>query len=301
MERTVSTSPGKADFGPPSPRPSPPTAGAAAPMLYVARRRISLSGALVTLASIVIPLALWWGIAVLVTQMRGVPFPTPLDTFHRLLALVRGRLLVDFTIYRHLGDSLRRWGIGFSLAMSLGIISGLLLGWSRLLERLSMPTITVLQLIPGLAWVPVAILLFGIGERSTVFMIAVTSLAPIVINTTAGVKGVNELLVRAAKMLGADGRTLFLRVLLPGSLPHLLSGLRVGFANGWRVLVAGEMVVGTGTGLGYSIIQSRWTLDYAGSFVCIAIICLFGLIVERGLLLPLERRTVDRWGLARTT
>jgi ABC-type nitrate/sulfonate/bicarbonate transport system permease component len=270
-------------------------------VLRAGRRRWSLPGLLIALASIVIPLALWWGVAALVTQMRGVPFPTPLDTFHRLLALVRGRLLVDFTIYRHLGDSLRRWGIGFSLAMSLGIASGLLLGWSRLLERLSMPTVTVLQLIPGLAWVPVAILLLGIGERSTVFMIAVTSFAPIVINTAAGVKGVNELLVRAAKMLGADGRTLFLRVLLPGSLPHLLSGLRVGFANGWRVLVAGEMVVGTGTGLGYSIIQSRWTLDYAGSFVCIAIICMIGLIVERGLLLPLERRTVDRWGLARTT
>jgi ABC-type nitrate/sulfonate/bicarbonate transport system permease component len=101
-------------------------------------------------------------------------------------------------------------------------------------------------------------------------------------------------------MMGADGRALFARVLLPGSLPHLLSGLRVGFANGWRVLVAGEMIVGTGTGLGYSIIQSRWTLDYAGAFVCIAIICVVGLIVERGVLLPLERRTVERWGLARS-
>jgi ABC-type nitrate/sulfonate/bicarbonate transport system permease component len=297
----MSTSPRRSDLGPPSRRSSTSITGAASPVLRGARKRPSLVALLVAVASIVIPLALWWGVAALVTQMRGVPFPTPLDTLHRLLALVRGRLLVDFTIYQHLGDSLRRWGIGFSLAMSLGIISGLLLGWSRLLERLSMPTVTVLQLIPGLAWVPVAILLFGIGERSTVFMIAVTSFAPIVINTTAGVKGVNELMVRAAKMLGADGRTLFLRVLLPGSLPHLLSGLRVGFANGWRVLVAGEMVVGTGTGLGYSIIQSRWTLDYAGAFVCIAIICAIGLIVERGLLLPLERRTVDRWGLARTT
>jgi ABC-type nitrate/sulfonate/bicarbonate transport system permease component len=294
-ERIVSTSPARPESGSPLP------AAVATPVLRLARRRVSASGVLLTLASVVLPLALWWGLALLVTRLRGVPFPTPVDTSQRLIALLQGRPLADFTIYRHLGDSLRRWGLGFSLAMSLGIVSGLLLGWSRLLERLSMPTVTVLQLIPGLAWVPVAILLFGIGERATVFMIAVTSFAPIVINTTAGVKGVNELLVRAAKMLGADGRTLFLRVLLPGSLPHLLSGVRVGFANGWRVLVAGEMVVGTGTGLGYSIIQSRWSLDYAGSFVCIAIICMIGLLVERGLLLPLERRTVDRWGLARTT
>jgi ABC-type nitrate/sulfonate/bicarbonate transport system permease component len=291
----VSTSPGKADFG-----PSP--GAAAAPVLWAARRRLSLSGALIAVASIAIPLAVWWEVAALVTYMRaGVPFPTPLDTYERLAALLHGKPLVDFTIQRHLSDSLRRWGIGFSLAVGLGIVSGLLLGWSRLLERLSMPTVTVLQLIPGLAWIPVAILLFGIGERTTVFMIAATALAPIIINTTAGVKGVSELLVRAAKMMGADGRTLFLRVLLPGSLPHLLSGIRVGFANGWRVLVAGEMVVGTGTGLGYSMIQARWNLDYAGAFVCIAIICMIGLIVERGLLLPLERRTIDRWGLARTT
>lgn len=277
------------------------SAGAAAPVLRASRKRLSPLGILVALASVIIPVAIWWGVAILVIEMRGVPFPTPLDTFQRLLALIQGRHLVDYTIYRHLIDSLRRWSIGFSIALSFGILSGLVLGWVRFLERLSMPTVTVMQLIPGLAWVPVAILLFGIGERSTVFMIAVTAFAPIVINTTAGVKGVDELLVRASKMLGADSRTLFLRVLLPGSLPHLLSGLRVGFANGWRVLVAGEMVVGTGTGLGYSIIQSRWTLDYAGAFVCIAIICIIGLAVERGVLLPLERRTVDRWGLARTT
>lgn len=295
MEWTVSTSPGKADFAPPH------TTAAAAPVPRAARRRLSLQGALIAGASIAIPLAIWWGIAVLVTHMRGLHFPTPLDTYHRLVGLLHGKPVVDFTIYRHLGDSLRRWAIGFSLAVVLGIVSGLLFGWSRLLERLSMPTVTVLQLIPGLAWIPVAILLFGISERTTVFMIAATALAPITINTTAGVKGVSELLVRAAKMMGADGRTLFLRVLLPGSLPHLLSGLRVGFANGWRVLVAGEMVVGTGTGLGYSMIQARWNLDYAGAFVCIAIICTFGLLIERGLLLPLERRTIDRWGLARTT
>ncbi len=291
----MSTSPGKADFS------LPPAGAAAAPVLRAARQRQSLSGALIAVASVAIPLAIWWGVAVLVTHMRGVPFPTPLDTYRRLVALLQGKLLVDFTIYRHLGDSLRRWAIGFSLAVGLGIVSGLLFGWSRLLERLSMPAVTVLQLIPGLAWIPVGILLFGISERTTVFMIAATALAPIVINTTAGVKGVSELLLRAAKMMGADGRTLFLRVLLPGSLPHLLSGIRVGFANGWRVLVAGEMVVGTATGLGYSMIQARWNLDYAGAFVCIAIICIIGLIVERGLLLPLERRTIDRWGLARTT
>jgi ABC-type nitrate/sulfonate/bicarbonate transport system permease component len=243
--------------------------------------------------------ALWHLLAVIVQQLRGVPFPTPYDTIKRLSGLVYGRPLLEFSIYRHLGDSLLRWGTGFGLAMVSGVVVGLLLGWSRVLERLAMPTVHVLQLIPGLAWIPVAILLFGIGERSTVFMIAVTAFAPIAINTTAGVKGVDEMYVRAARMMGADDRVLFVRVLLPGSLPHLLSGLRVGLANGWRVLVAAEMIVGTGTGLGYSILQARWTLDYASAFVCLLVICAIGLIVERAIFGPLERCTVERWGLAR--
>ncbi len=272
----------------------------AAPTFRPARRRLLWQGIALGLGAVALPLALWWAVAMVVTQMRHVLFPTPYATLLRLAELVEGKPLNDVTIYRHVGDSIRRWALGFGLATVLGIGLGLLLGWSRWLQRLSMPTVTVIQLIPGLAWIPVAILLFGVCERATVFMIAVTAFAPIVINTTAGVRSVDEVFVRAARMMGANDRTLFARILFPGSLPHLLSGLRVGFANGWRVLVAGEMIVGTGTGLGYSIIQARWTLDYPGAFVCIAIICAFGLLVERGIMLPLERRTVERWGLARS-
>ena len=264
-----------------------------------APRRLCWPALAVAAASIAIPLLLWWVVAAVVQWRTQAPFPTPGVTLQRLFGLMQGSLLNDFPLSRHVADSLARWSIGFGIAVAVGIALGLLLGWSRLWERLAMPTVTVLQLIPGLAWIPVAILLFGIGPRTTIFMIAVTALAPIVINITAGVKGVDEMHLRAARMMGADDRTLFLRVLLPGSLPHLLSGLRVGFANGWRVLVAGEMVVGTGTGLGYSVMQARWNLDYPGAFVCVAIICAIGLIVERGVLLPLERRTIERWALAR--
>ena len=99
--------------------------------------------------------------------------------------------------------------------------------------------------------------------------------------------------------MGARGSTLLLGVLLPGTLPHALTGLRVGLGNGWRVLVAAEMIVGAGTGLGYSIIQARWTLDYASAFGCIVIICVIGLVVEQLVFGPLEARTVERWGLPR--
>lgn len=104
--------------------------------------------------------------------------------------------------------------------------------------------------------------------------------------------------VRAGRMCGAGPLSLFVTVFLPGALPHLLSGLRIALGAAWRVLVAAEMIVGSGDGLGYAIIQSRWTMDYVSAFVCIAIIALFGLGLERLVLAPLERRTVRRWGLS---
>jgi NitT/TauT family transport system permease protein/taurine transport system permease protein len=96
-------------------------------------------------------------------------------------------------------------------------------------------------------------------------------------------------------MLGAGEGTLFFHVFLPATLPSILSGLRIGLGTSWRVLVAAEMVVGSGTGLGYSLIQARWTLDYASSFACIAAICLIGFFFERVLIRRLERGTLDRW------
>jgi len=219
-------------------------------------RRIALG-----LAPVVLVWLVWEAVARAVLALKGVPFPTPEGAFAQLLRLLAGRPLLEHPLYTHLAHSLMRWGVGFGLAAGTGLAAGLLLGWWRGLDRVTRPIVYVLQLVPGLAWIPIALLLFGVGERATIFMIFVTALAPVVINTIAGVQGVDPGYVRAAQMMGAAPRSLFFRVLLPAAVPHLLSGLRVGLANGWRVLVAAEMIVGTGTGLGYSILQARWTLS----------------------------------------
>ncbi|WP_321532164.1 ABC transporter permease [uncultured Desulfuromonas sp.] len=232
----------------------------------------------------------WW---------RGVSFPTPFETGWKLVKMLAGEPLLGHSIYLHTFSSMGRWLGGFSIAVFSGALIGMAAGRWRTFERLTMPSVQVLQLIPGLAWIPVAILLFGIGDGATLFMIAVTAFAPIAINVAGGVKRVDEMYIRAARMLGLNNRMLFRSVLLPGALPHILSGLRVGLGSSWRVLVAAEMVVGRGTGLGYAIIQSRWTLDFAKAFVCIAIICGIGLIMERVIFIPLEKRTIELWGLKR--
>ncbi len=254
---------------------------------------------LVSISPFLLVITVWQCVAMLVTAWRSVPFPTPWDTLTRLWSALAGETLVDHSLFRHTLDSLARWVVAFLCASISGVVFGVSAGWWRLLEKMSMPAIHILQLIPGLAWIPVAILLFGVGENATFFMIAVTAFAPVAISVVSGVKRVEVGYVRAAEMLGADRKTVFLKVLLPGALPHILSGLRIGLGNGWRVLVAAEMIVGTGTGLGYAIVQSRWTLDYASAFVCIVIICLVGLAMERLVFSPLEKKTVERWGLAR--
>lgn len=259
-----------------------------------------LKNIVISVAPFLVLIISWQLVAALVTYLRGVPFPTPWTTSLRLIAVFFGDLVINNSIYRHIIDSTSRWVIGFGLAAFCGIGFGLMAGWWHFFDRLTRPTVYVLQLVPGLAWIPVALLLFGVGEKATFFMIYITAFAPIAINVVDGVKRVDEHYIRAAQMLGTRGKTLFFRVLLPSALPQIISGLRVGLGNSWRVLVAAEMIVGTGTGLGYSIIQARWTLDYTSAFVCIFVICLVGLFIERFVFISLERHTIQRWGLSRT-
>ncbi len=262
-------------------------------------RRPFLVRALIGPAPLLLGLALWAGIALLVREVRGAPFPGPGETVARLWEMLLGQQLLGHSIYLHAGASLARWLTGF-LAGALGaVIIATAVGWSWIAERLLMPIVYVLQLIPGLAWIPIAILIFGIGNQATVFMIIVTALGPVAVNMVAGIKSASEQHLRVARMAGANHRDTFLRVLLPNSVPHLMSGLRVGLGNSWRVVVAAEMIVGSGSGLGYSIIQSRWTLDYASAFVCILFICLVGLFVEYVAFARLEALTVHRWGMVR--
>jgi len=248
--------------------------------------------------AVVFGLTLWQGLAWFVEWHREVPFPTPGQTFAEFFRLLQGAPLLEFSLWHHLGVSLLRWVEGFGIGLSIGLLYAFLASWWRPFRLITMPTIEVLQLIPGLAWVPVAILVFGLNHTATVAMIAVTAFPTIAIAGVMGIQSVDKRFVRAGQMLGADSLTLFWTVKIPGALPHLLSGLRIGLGSAWRVLVAAEMIVGSGDGLGFAIIQSRWTMDYISAFVCILVIALAGLGLERLVIKPLERRTVQRWGMS---
>jgi ABC-type nitrate/sulfonate/bicarbonate transport system permease component len=263
----------------------------------VRRPNVTWRGFVLSAGALALGALVWYLVAAVVGVLRGVSFPTPVDAGSRLFSLLRGSSLADRSLYRHLADSLMRWVVGFAVAGAAGVAYGLYAGRGILRKGLTFPLVQGLQLVPGLAWIPVALLIFGISEATTVFIIAMTVFPPVAINVLSGVESVDATYLRAARMLGADRRTITLRVLLPGALPAVLSGLRIGLGNGWRVLLAAEMVVGSGTGLGYSIIQARWTLDYPSAFACLLVILVIGLTVEYGVFARLERWTVRRWRL----
>ena len=159
-----------------------------------------------------------------------------------------------------------------------------------------MPLVYALQLIPGLAWIPITLLLFGLGNVSTIFMIFMLALTPIIITTSTGISNTPSDLINSAILMGASRRSLVIHVLFPSALFHIVDGMRIGLANSWRVLIAAEMIVGEGVGLGYIIIQSRWSLDYISAFVSIIIIVMIGLTFEKFLFQIIDNKLRLKYG-----
>ncbi len=224
-------------------------------------------------------------------------FPYPLETFARLGEyLFGGRPLYGHTIYEHLGASIQRLLVAFVLAALVGIALGSILGYFSRIYAIGMVPVSIYQMIPGLAWLPVAILLFGLGDESAVFIIFAVSSMVITIGVAGAIRMVPPVLLDAARMTGARGMTVFARVLVPSAAVSIINSLRLGMSSAWRVLIAAEMVVGTGVGLGYSIELTRDLLDYVGAFACITLICLVGLFIDRVVLAQGERWMRHRIG-----
>lgn len=260
-------------------------------------RRFFLANLLKITVGISLVIAIWWAVAELMICSRGALFPTPPETFYALWGALNGAELNGETIYLHTWRSLLRWGTGYAIALSLGIIIGSSFGTIGRLYDIGMVPVYVMQMIPGLAWVPIAMLIFGLGESATVFIILMTALPPIIINTAGGIRQVPPVYSRVGLMSGKDRLSLFANVLVPAASLSIIDGMRIGLANGWRVLIAAEMVLGAMVGLGATIYDSRYTLDFVSAFICIIVICLIGLTIEKMFFAGLENMIRNRLGL----
>lgn len=189
------------------------------------------------------------------------------------------RLVASGDLFIHIGSSLRRVFIGYLVAAVMAIPLGIVMGWWKRVESVVDPLVSFLRPIPPLAWIPISILWFGIGDVQNEFIIWLCAFFPILLNTIAGVKGIDPIHIRAALCLGATRRALFQRIILNGALPTVVVGLRVGLGIGWMGLVAAELVAAP-SGLGYLISDARTLLATDVVIVGMATIGILGLLID---------------------
>jgi NitT/TauT family transport system permease protein len=230
--------------------------------------------------------AVWW---IAVAETRSVIFPTPLQVVTATVDLARGGEL-----WEHIGASLFRVGVGFALAVATGIPVGLWMGWIRGAFETVNPLVQLLRPISPIAWIPIAILWFGVGDLSPIFLIFLSSVFPTILQTAAGVHTIERQYQRAAENFGVSRGKLFFQVVIPAVLPQIIVGMRVSLGIAWLVVVAAEMIA-LHSGLGYLIIDSRnagnrYDLVIAGMII----IGITGLLLDT-MMRRLERLKSVRW------
>lgn len=214
---------------------------------------------------------------------RVAPYilPSPADTLSALRDYVFGG--VDSYAGRFGGDlaaSLGRVAFGFGVAVLPGVALGLFSGRAPLLARLLSPLVNGIRAVPGISWLPLALLWLGIGFRTTVFLIALAAFFPAYLNALAGAASVPADLIRAGRMLGFSRAGVFLRVILPSAMPQILAGLRISLGLSFAYLVLGEMT-GVPDGLGAMIMDARMVGRVDMILVGIAVIALTGWVCDR--------------------
>jgi len=220
-------------------------------------------------------------------------FPTPVQVLAGMGDLIRHGVLVKYII-----ASLFRVSAGFGLALLIGIPFGLILGWFGRAFHAFNPAIQVLRPISPIAWIPVAILWFGVSDMAPIFLIFLASLFPIVTAAIAAVQNIQLVYLRAARNFGVKGLELFKKIVFPAALPQIITGVRLALGVAWLVVVAAEMIA-VNSGLGYLIIDARnagmrYDLVVAG----MVLIGLIGLVLDL-LVRRLQNLDEVRWGFSR--
>ncbi len=225
------------------------------------------------------------------TQIYAFLFQNPLSFIDQL------KFLSDSPILWHTLATAWRLPFAFAIASVIGVVVGILMGRFAFWEGFFVPLLSVLLPIPALAWTPLAVLWFGNGDQTVILVTAFASFLPISMAVWTGVKTINPVWIRAAQSMNADKMTIFRTVVLPGSLPMILSGMRIGLARAWRAGVGAEAFAGIRWGLSAGIFDAQEYLDTAFMMVAIAVLGIFGYLLEKILFQPIESRTIIKWGM----
>jgi ABC-type nitrate/sulfonate/bicarbonate transport system permease component len=223
--------------------------------------------------------------------------PPPLTVLRNVvltLAIDEPHWLYGPNIYVHLEHSFLRAMAGFGSAAIIAIPMGLVLGRIVTLREFILPSIKGIYPIPGIAWIPLAILWFGLGDAAVIFVVFATTFFPMFFSTEAGARQISPVIIDAGRCFGARGVTLFFRVILPATVPYIITGLRISLGGAWRMIVAGEMLASQ-DGIGYVLMESRFQFKAVDLMTAMILIAIVGYATEKLLVDTIEKRTLEKW------
>ncbi|HHJ1015562.1 TPA: taurine ABC transporter permease TauC [Escherichia coli] len=245
-------------------------------------RQVTLS-----IGTLAVLLTVWWTVAAL--QLISPLFlPPPQQVLAKLLTIAGPQGFMDATLWQHLAASLTRIVLALLAAVVIGIPVGIAMGLSPTVRGILDPVIELYRPVPPLAYLPLMVIWFGIGETSKILLIYLAIFAPVAMSALAGVKSAQQVRIRAAQSLGASRAQVLWFVILPGALPEILTGLRIGLGVGWSTLVAAELIAAT-RGLGFMVQSAGELLATDVVLAGIAVIAIIAFLLELGLR-ALQRR-----------
>jgi len=226
-----------------------------------------------------------WEVFASIGLINAVLLPSPSTLFW-----AAGDLLRSGALLRHVSASIERVLVGFALAALIGLTLGVVLGWFRTLSDFVKPLVEALRPIPPIAWTPLAILWFGVGNAPSYFLVFIGAVFPVFVSTYSAVRNIERTQINAALCLGATPSMLIWDVLIPGALPVIFPGLRIALGVGWMCVVAAELIAAQ-SGLGYMIQQSRLLLQTQFVLTGMIVIGIIGFTMN-AVMTAIERRLV---------
>jgi len=244
----------------------------------------------------IVTLLMVWQVMAVAYDLEQI-LPPPLDvarTILNTLTLNTERWLYGPNIYEHLASSFVRAISGFAIAAAFAVPLGLFVGRFRAVREYVDPVIRSLYPIPGIAWIPLAILWFGLGNTAVIFVVFIAEFFPLYFNTETGARNINPILIDAARCFGAKRLTLLRRVILPASIPYVITGMRIALGGAWRMIVAGEMLASQ-SGIGSVLMEARYQFRATDLMMAMILISVVGYATERLIVGTLEKKTTEKW------
>jgi len=248
------------------------------------------------LGSIIVPLLLW-ELGARLGWINTFLFPPPSKILATLWSQSGPNGNPPWAIPIHVGRSLIRLLAGVALAVVIGTIAGVVIGLNRWARAILRPIISALMPVPTLAWTPVLLLVMGIDDRTTIFVVFLAAVFEMIYTIVAGIEMMNVKLFWVAESMGATRLQIFVRVIIPAIFPYLITGMRLGTGYAWRALIAAEMLAASSFGLGFMIYDASEYMNMDVIYGGVMLIAVLGFLLENVLIGRLESATTEKWGV----